>query len=120
MQFTDKQTLEYLYVEYVVTCDIPFLQVQHTSFRRLLEYINPIANDQLPDSHSTIQARVMSLHAEGKKRVTIILQAIISSIHLTYDAWTLPNHRALFAIVAHFISEEGRLQKMLLSLQEPI
>lgn len=24
-RFTDKQTLEYLYVEYVVTCDIPFL-----------------------------------------------------------------------------------------------
>lgn len=49
-----------------------------------------------------------------------MLQAAVSSMHLACDAWTSPNHRALFAIVAHFTSEESRLQSMLLSLQEPI
>ena len=62
----------------------------------------------------------MSLHAKGKKRVTIMLQAAVSSIYLAYDVWTSPNHRALFAIVAHFTSKEGRLQNMLLSLQKSI
>lgn len=62
----------------------------------------------------------MSLHAEGKKRVANMLQAAVSSIHLACDAWTSPNHRALFAIVAHFTSEEGHLQNIFLSLQEPI
>ena len=99
---------------------ISFLQIQYTSFHRLLEYINPIANDQLPNSYNTIQARIISLYAERKKRITIMLQAAVSSIYLAYDVWTLPNHQALFAIVAHFTSKESCLPNIFLSLQEPI
>ena len=114
----NKDTLEYLYVRYTLNANTPFSQVEHPDFRILLEYINPAANTALPNSHNTIRSRVMELYQEGKQRVASILQAALSSIHITCDAWTTPNHIGAWGIVGHFTSEEGVLCDLLLSLSE--
>ena len=113
-----KDTLEYLYVRYTVNANVPFSQVEHPDFRILLEYINPAANKALPNSHNTIRSRVMELYQEGKQRVALILQAALSSIHITCDDWTTPDHIGAWGIVSHFTSEEGVLCELLLSLSE--
>ncbi len=51
----DKKTLEYLFVQTVITFDLPFILVQKHRFRKSLEYINPFANEMLPNSGSTIE-----------------------------------------------------------------
>ena len=50
--------------------------------------------------------------------MALILQAAPSSIHITCNAWTTPNHIGVWGIVGHFTSEEGVLCDLLLSLSE--
>ncbi len=60
----------------------------------------------------------MELYAEGKRRVSFMLQAALSSIHITCDGWTTPNLLGAWGVVSHFTSEEGLLRELLLSLSE--
>ena len=50
----DKETLEYLFVQTVILCDLPFNLIQNHTFRTWIEYVNSAANDLLPNSGSTI------------------------------------------------------------------
>ncbi len=114
----DKTTLEYLYLQWTVTHDIPFKQVRSTVFRTFLEYINLIANRMLPNSDSTMKIHAEGLFAEGKKRLRHMLATAISDIHITCDMWTSSNHLGLLAVVAHFTSELSELQTVTLALVE--
>ena len=58
------------------------------------------------------------LFEEGKQRISVILQASFSSIHITCDAGTLPNHFHVKVIVGHLPSEDESLRELLLSLSE--
>lgn len=58
----------------------------------------------------------MDLFREGQRRVAIILQSDLSSIHITYDASTSSNHLAPWGMVGHFTLKEGKLECLLLSL----
>ena len=60
----------------------------------------------------------MELYAEEKRHVSSMLQAALSSIHITDNAWTTPNHLGAWGVVSHFTSEEGLLRELLLSLSE--
>ena len=55
----DRDTLEYLYLKWTTSQDLPLDHVRSKGFRTFLEYINPAANRMLPDSEST-----MKMHAE--------------------------------------------------------
>lgn len=50
----NKTTLKYLYLQWVVTQDVPSKQVRNTAFRNFLEYVNPVANRMLSDFESTV------------------------------------------------------------------
>ena len=65
-QSVDKKTLEYLYICWIITADIPFAQADNDDFRSFIQYINAPANAQLPRSGTTISSRVISLFSEGK------------------------------------------------------
>ena len=84
----DKAALGYLYLQWVISCDVPFNQVRDTRFRAFLEYINPAANRMLPNSDSTIKIRAEGLFDEGKERLRYILATAILDIHLTCGTWT--------------------------------
>lgn len=114
----NKEMLEYLYVRYTVNANASFFQVEHLDFRTMLQYINPVANSLLPNSHNTIPSRVMDLFTEGKRWISLMLQSALSSIHITCDAWTTPNQLGAWGIVGHFTSEDGSLYDLLLSLSE--
>lgn len=114
----DKATLEYLYLDWTISRDIPFNQVRDTKFRTWIEYVNPVANRMLPDSDSTIKAHAEALFQEGKQRLRHILATALSDIHITCDMWTSPNHLGLLGVVGHFTSEKGELQVVTLALKE--
>lgn len=114
----DKDTLEHIFIRTLVLSDLPFNLVENNDFRTFLEYINPTANEILPDSHSTICSRIMSLYEEGKRRICLVLQDALSSIHISCDGWTSPNGLGIMGVVGHFTNEDGNLQASLLSLLE--
>lgn len=60
----------------------------------------------------------MSLYEEGQRRICLVLQDALSSIHISCDGWTAPNALGIFGIVGHFTNEKGRLQALLLALVE--
>ena len=89
--FISKETLEYLYIRYTINANAPFSQVEHSDFRTMLQYINPAANNLLPNSHNIIRSRVMDLFTEDKRRVSIRLQAALFSIHIRQISPDYPN-----------------------------
>ena len=114
----DKDTLEYLFVQTVILCDLPFSLVQNHFFCTWLEYVNSVANELLPNSGTTIRPRIMSLYQEGQRRICLVLQDALSSIHISCDGCIAPNSLGIFGIVGHFTDEEGTLQALLLALVE--
>lgn len=113
-----KAVLEHLYIQWMVTCDIPFIQVQNLEFRSFLEYINPQANLLLPRSADTIKRRCRALFEEGKRRIRQLLLNAISSVHITCDMWTSSNHLALLGIIGHFADEYGKRYAITLGMKE--
>lgn len=111
-------TLEYLYLQWIITCDLPFNQVTHTPFRAFLEYISPPANKMLPYAASTIREHSFKLFAEGKRRLRHIMLTAISDIHITCDMWTSPNHLGILAVVAHFTAESLERREITLAMKE--
>lgn len=114
----DKNTLEYLYLQWTISRNIPFDQVRDRGFRTFLEYVNPIANQMLPDSDSTVKTHAEGLFAEGKQRLRHLLGTAISDIHITCDMWSSPNHLGLLAVVGHFTGEDSKLHTVTLALKE--
>ena len=110
--------LNFLYLRWTILHDIPFVQVQSHEFRTFLEYINPAANRLLPNSHSTIRNHAIKLFEEGKRRIRHILQTAVSSIHITCDLWTSPNHLGLIGVTSHFTGEDTKLHTLTLGLRE--
>ncbi len=50
----DKSTLKYLYLQWVITQDVPSKQVRDKAFRTFLEYVNPVANQMISEFDSTV------------------------------------------------------------------
>ena len=48
------------------------------------------------------------------------VQRAKSKIHISCDLWTSPNSLAILGIIAHFIDENGKLQKCVLALKDII
>ena len=116
--YLNKETLEYLYLQWTVPSNISFNQVRDSGFRTFLEYINPVANRMLPDSNYTVKTHAKGLFAEGKQRLRHILATALSDIHIICDIWTSPNYIGLLGVVAHFTSEKGQLHVITLALIE--
>jgi hypothetical protein len=53
-----------------------------------------------------------------KVRIKQIVQSARSQVHISCDLWTSPNSLAILGIVAHFVSEDGQLQHVVLALRE--
>jgi hypothetical protein len=112
------ETLRDLYAQLVIKESLPLDFVETQAFRSFLQYISPAANDLLPVSAATIKADIQQTYGEKKLEVQHALQTSISSIHFSCDAWTSPANLGILGIVAHFVSEDGGLQKLVLGMKE--
>jgi hypothetical protein len=50
----------------------------------------------------------------------IKLQAAKSKIHISCDLWTSPNSLTILGIIAHYVDEDGKLQRSNLALKSII
>jgi hypothetical protein len=109
-------TLERLYIDFQTSCNLPIALVQNTSFRNLIRYINPVADNVLPESPSTAKALLMEQFSKGKEAIRQRLQEAQTSIHLSLDSWTAGNHLPILGIIAHAISEH-QLEEYVIALR---
>jgi hypothetical protein len=53
-----------------------------------------------------------------KSRVGIRLQNSLTKIHLFLDIWTSPNSKPILGVIAHYISDTGVLERVVLAMKE--
>jgi hypothetical protein len=72
----------------------------------------------LANSHATCGAWVLNQYKIEKERIQSQLHSSRYKIHITLDIWTSPNSIPILAIIAHYISEDNKLESSVLALRE--
>lgn len=119
----NQEKFEELLIEWMVTCDQPFDEVEKPEFIAAMSYGRTSSKFTLP-KRDGVRRRVMKLGdetVEGIKAMFAVsllicyaesalntLQALEGKISLSLDAWTSSNCYAFLAIVAHYITNEGQ------------
>lgn len=112
----DKETLERLYIKWMVGSDLPFDSVTHEDLRKLLGFLNPLTLRMLPDSTDSVMALTLKFLTKGKQRLRRILVTAILDIHITCHVWTSPKCLRFLAVMGHFTSEKLERQHFTLAL----
>jgi hypothetical protein len=114
----DSATLEALFVRWVVSNNQALRLVECPEFRAFLTYLNSNVNVYLANSHATAGSWVLNQFRIEKERIRLRLHSSRSKIHVSLDIWTSPNSIPILAIIAHYISEDNKLESSLLALKE--
>ena len=109
--------MEQLYINFQISCNQPFSLIQAESFRSLIQYINPEADNILPESPSTAKALIINQFTVEKEAIRQQLQSSQSCIHLSLDSWTSGNHLPILGVIGHTLVG-GQLQEYVLALHE--
>jgi hypothetical protein len=92
--------------------------VECPTFRDFIGYINPEAEELLPKSHSTIQSWILQNFATLEDSIKVRIQNARSKVHISIDGGKSPNNKPLLVVFAHYIGEEGSLEKSLICCKE--
>ncbi|KAM3517051.1 hypothetical protein MY4038_010335 [Beauveria bassiana] len=114
----DPDQLEVLYVRFVTACSLPFRLVECPEFRALLAYVNSDIDTWLPNTHQTIKRWILRQYEEQKEKVKQRIQSAKSRIHISCDLWTSPNSLAILGVVAHYVTEDCKLEHHTLALKD--
>ncbi|OWT42315.1 transposase-like protein [Pochonia chlamydosporia 170] len=89
-----------------------------TKFRALLCYVNADIDTWLPDTHQTVKKWIMRQYEDQKEKVKQRIQSAKLRIHISCDLWTSPNSLAILGVVAHYVTEDGKLEHRTLALKD--
>jgi hypothetical protein len=96
---------------------IVLVVVESDSFRELVLFIAPALEAFLVHSASIIRRWILQLF----ERQTLVIKKKLARarlrIHISFDLWTSPNHRAFVGIVAHWLDEDLKKQDTLIGLR---
>ena len=93
-----------------------FNETKSKALHKIFEYLNPRSTKGLM-SKKIIRSDVVKYFVIAKAIVMEHLSLTRSRIHLSYDLWTSPNHKAMIAIV-HWTSEDYKIKTTLLTIRE--
>ena len=69
-------------------------------------------------SAKTTRRDITKYFETAKVTINERLSLARSRIHISYDLWTSPNHKAMIAIVAHWTAEDYEVKTALLAIRE--
>lgn len=102
----------------MVVCSLPFAHIEQQSFRELIRYIRPAADDRLPRSGDTVKNDLKQSYDCKQEFVKRELQNSLSSIHSVPDNWTSPNLLGVIGCTVQFATEDYGLQSLVVGIQE--
>jgi hypothetical protein len=131
----EQDRFEKLLVNWIVATDQPFTTVDEPEFRELLAYAHHPSPLLKVPHRDTVKTRIMKLGKDTVKATKLMFQVrrcvltgnILTSalqndvdgkISISLDAWTSSNNFAFMAIVAHFITNAGQLEELLIDFRE--
>ncbi|KAK7001098.1 hypothetical protein R3P38DRAFT_2796132 [Favolaschia claudopus] len=108
-----------LLAQYIVACDHPFDTVEKPEFIRLMEYTHhgSTLNFAIP-GRTAITSRIMKMGDDTIEGTRKMFAELESKVSISLDAWTSPNQHPFLAIVAHYITNEGQLEELLIDFRE--
>ena len=114
----DAGRLRELIAEWLVDRRHPFVEVENDKFRRIIEYINPLAVSKIPKSANTSRADVMKCFEVAKLTIKENITTARSKIHLSFDLWSSPNYKSMMAILGHWTNSEFKVETATLGMKE--
>jgi hypothetical protein len=111
------QRIRELAVGYIINSDLPFSCFEDPYLSELLsQYDNPLAQE-IALGRVTLSGELAKLFESKKADIRKGLDEALTSIHISFDLWTSPNHLAFIAIFAHFLNQAGQYQCRLLAFR---
>lgn len=114
----DQKEFERLLVEWIIACDQPFEEVERPQLRRLLEYTHHSIKPLHVPHRTTIKTRIMKMGEDKVEDIKRMFSELKGKVSISLDAWTSSNHYAFLAIVAHYVTNDGHLQELLIGFRE--
>lgn len=97
----------------IILHELPFSFVEYIGFRRVLTSLQP--NIKLVKRNTT-KSDCIKIYQMEKKHLYEIFSKVQSRISLTTDMWTCTTqNRGYMALTAHYVDEEWKIQKRILS-----
>jgi len=109
--------LRKLIVEWIVERRHSFNETDSEALHKIFKYLDPRSTTALM-SRNTVKADVDKYFQTAKATIKERLSLARSRIHISYDLWTSPNHKAMIAIVAHWTAEDYEVKSALLAIRE--
>ncbi len=113
----DFEQLKQRLIEWIVVMHISFSQVENEWFRQFLEILSPRLSSWIPKSGNTVRNWIVTEFKRRQKDIKAQLKTSKSSIHLSFDMWTSPNHLSIVGIHGHFMSSQNKVDSLLLGLR---
>ncbi|KIL55047.1 hypothetical protein M378DRAFT_188692 [Amanita muscaria Koide BX008] len=114
----DQAKFERLLTEWIIACDQPFDEVEKEEFIKLMTYArHPASSVKLPKREG-IRRRVLKMGEDTIDGVREMFKNLEGKVALSLDAWTSSNQYAFLAIVAHYVTNEGQLEELLVDFRE--
>jgi hypothetical protein len=110
--------VEILFVRMLASANLPLRLVESPEFRDFVFYLNKDIDSHLPSHHTTITGWITRQRTTQENYQRQRLHSARSLIHLSIDAGLSPNNKPLIVIFAHYIGEDGQLEKALLAVKE--
>jgi hypothetical protein len=89
------------------------------SFRKMLAFVNPAAEEALWTAHQSVPRFVMRLYDYLKPIVKAELAAAVSKVHITFDGWTIRSgKRGFLGVVAHYANASGTIVDLPIALPQ--
>ncbi|TMI77394.1 MAG: hypothetical protein E6H10_19115 [Bacteroidetes bacterium] len=109
--------LRKLIVEWIVERRHSFNETESEALHKIFEYLDPRSKNALMSAKTTCRD-ITKYFETAKVTINERLSLARSRIHISYDLWTSPNHKAMIAIVAHWTAEDYKVKTALLAIRE--
>ncbi|KAF5376117.1 hypothetical protein D9615_007777 [Tricholomella constricta] len=114
----DQEHFEKLLAEWIVACDQPFDEVEKPEFINMMKYTHRSATSLKLPGRNVIKRRIMKMGEETVEGIQQMFKELEGNISISLDAWTSSNQHAFLAIIAHYITNEGELEELLIDFRE--
>ena len=109
--------LRKLIVEWIVERRHSFNETESEALHKIFEYLDPRSTNALMAAITT-RRDITKYFETAKATIKERLSLARSRIHISYDLWTSPNHKAMIAIVAHWTAEGYEVKSALLAIRD--
>ncbi|KAF5310636.1 hypothetical protein D9619_008095 [Psilocybe cf. subviscida] len=107
-----------LLASWIVACDQPFEEVDRPEFQDLLKYVHHSRASFTIPGRNAIRRRIMKLGEVELAATKEMFSTLKGRISISLDAWTSPNNIVFLGIVAHYTTNDGKLEELLIDFQE--